>query len=496
MRKPNLILREQLSAIRNVTIDDTILATTLLMVANYILSIFRDAALIAQMTTAVSLIAHMLIRGGLALIICSTLYIFRHRIHYRWKYFFLVATGTEVFIYSVYLFGNLAPGKALMIFATLLVAFGFHFRLAIVMLVALTLSYLFSEWMFVTGQWQFSSPSGIKNFILNPVTWLGQGFLVTGITITLMRMGAMQKKAIMDSMQELEEVNSKLKEEEAELTELGNNLEALVDEKTRELRSTNEEQLRTNQTLTDRNTAHLLQQEELDKVMREYEEKQASLMESGKLAAIGMLTAGMAHEINNPLNFIMGATHLLETETIGSPQREAYTASVARIRENVTKTSQLIAGLNQFNRRTDRMDEQCDLSAIARNVLFIINPEGLGKGIIFSTRFPDATVRITGNSGKLHQAILHLFEQALRDAAPDSTIEISLKQADNEIRLRITCALGNETEMSAAPTTGSRRLEALGVYIMNRILKEHRAVLVVGHSRAGKKKWEAVFRAD
>jgi len=376
---------------------------------------------------------------------------------------------------------------------TLLIAFAFQFRLAVAALIAMTLTYLFTDWMFITRQWEFSSPAGIERFILNPFTWVAQGFLVCGITLTLMRMGTMQKRVIMESLQELEEVNHKLREEENELRALRNNLEISVQEKTEQLQRANAELTTTYRTLTERNGAYTLAQEELEQILKEYEDKQASLMDSGKLAAIGMLTAGMAHEINNPLNFIMGATHLLEAETSSSPQQKAYGESIHRIREAVSRTSRLISGLNQFNRRTDRMDEVCDIADVAGNIIFIINPGDSETGIKFNTHFPEEHSRITGNSGKLHQAMLHLFEQAIRDRKPGSAVDLKLAKSESQIRLTISCELADSQDPTHAKPSGIRRLEALGAYITNRILKEHRAELLVSQSDNGRKTWETVF---
>lgn len=340
MSKQRLTLEDRMSILRNQSIDMTILATTFLSGINYTITLIRDWGFIISAPSAMNLFTILILRGGLALLLCTLLYLYRHRIPCQWKYLLMAMAGIQVFLFSVYTFGTVAPAKALLIFSTVLIAIAFRFHHAIVTLIILISIYLGYVWGFSSGLLKFQSAegAGIREFILNPYTWISHGFLVTGITITLMQMGTSQRKALTDSLKELETTNRKLEEEEKELMQLRDDLEERVKEKTQTLEETNRQLLVANKALTDRNLAHQLQQSELQQVLEEYHEKQSTLLESGKLAAVGLLTVGMAHEINNPLNFIQGAAYLLEQETAAASRVTGYAASISRIRSAVNQT--------------------------------------------------------------------------------------------------------------------------------------------------------------
>ncbi len=486
------ILDEQLDSTRNLTIDKILLAVTLLTMGNYILNLLRDAELIRTFTTPLSLTLHLLLRGGLGFILCLIAYAMRHRISYQVKYLMCAVACVQVFLFAISYFGILAPAKVMMIFAPVVVAMAFELRFAIYILILMVVAYLATEWLFMSGQLTFGNPAGISAFILNPATWLAQGILFTGLTIGLLFMGRSQKTSLTDALTALEQANQQLESEEQALKTLRDNLEQLVKDQTLALEEKNRQLMVTNRTLKDRNLAHQLQQSELQHVLEEYREKQSTLLESGKFAAIGLLTAGMAHEVNNPLNFINGASHLIEMETKHTGDPEAFSHSLARIREAVSRTHQLVKGLNQFGRKTDRQDETCDLTGITRNVMSIMNISN-SAGLTMDTAFPETPLTITGNAGKLHQAFLNLFQQVIQEMGGSGVLRIKGSSDDREVRLLLSRGIGKEQEPVAGEIQRVSRKDSLRMYIIHRIIREHRGTLMVTIGDDGWKYWEVRF---
>lgn len=494
MSTQHLTLEERDIILRNQSIDLSIIGIAAVTGIHFVLTIFRDWEMIKATTTTTNLISFLIMRGGIAMLLCVLLTLYRHRIPYRWKYLLMAMAGIQVFIFSVYSFGPLAPSKSMLIFSTILIAIGFRFFHAIVTLILLISIYLGAVWAFSTGLLEFQSPqhSGVREFILNPYTWAGQGLMVTGITIALIQMGANQRKALSDGLNELEETNRKLEEEEKELVSLRDQLEQLVEQKTRTLEKTKQELMVANKGLSDRNLAHQLQHSELQQVLEEYHIKQSTLLDSGKLAAVGLLTAGMAHEINNPLNFIQGAAYLLEQEIANTTQAAGYAASISRVRTAVNQTHELVKGLNQFGRKTDRYDEPCDLVRITKTVLSIVHTRS-ADGSQFETNFDEPSIIMKGNTGKLHQVLLNLFQHALDDMKGQGWMRITAGRSEREINLIIEGHPGNGgTDTTPFIQTGSRKM-SLRMYIIHRIIREHGGTLMVTPEADGKKYWKVRF---
>ena len=95
---------------------------------------------------------------------------------------------------------------------------------------------------------------------------------------------------------------------ENELENHKKNLQDLVHEKTKDLDEAIKKLSITNNELHEKNELINKQNYDLYKVLLELKETNARLQQSDKMASIGVLTAGIAHDINNPLNYILGGT--------------------------------------------------------------------------------------------------------------------------------------------------------------------------------------------
>ena len=99
---------------------------------------------------------------------------------------------------------------------------------------------------------------------------------------------------------------TKIKEYENELTQHRDHLEEIVKERTQQI-------IHLNKMLQESNDELLVKTEELEQTIRMLEEAQRQLVHQEKMASLGMLTAGIAHEINNPINFISGSQQAIES---------------------------------------------------------------------------------------------------------------------------------------------------------------------------------------
>jgi two-component system NtrC family sensor kinase len=155
----------------------------------------------------------------------------------------------------------------------------------------------------------------------------------------------------------------------------------------------------------------------LDQSRRSYENLQrlqTQLVQKEKLASLGQLVAGAAHEINNPLAAILGYSELLAAQT-----NEGEQATMAeKIGQQARRTRDLVADLLSFSQQNPSEKVLVDVSALAQRALQMHDAQIRGKNIRMDTDLPSTLPRIWGNTNQLLQTFLHLTENAI-DALGD-----------------------------------------------------------------------------
>ncbi len=221
---------------------------------------------------------------------------------------------------------------------------------------------------------------------------------------------------------------SSLKKKEQQLKEINANLEC----KQKELEEINNE-LYKNNIINQNNNI------ELSRALSQLKETQSQLVQTEKMASLGILTAGIAHEINNPLNFIMcshtGLTEFFENSSYKTDNHIKFLLD--SLKEGVERTSSIINGLNEFSRNTETTKEECNIHKIIDNCLTILQHTLKHRVIIEKQFYPDNII-ISGNSGKLHQVFLNILTNA--EQAIENKGNITIKTSITNKNITITIA--------------------------------------------------------
>lgn len=216
------------------------------------------------------------------------------------------------------------------------------------------------------------------------------------------------------------------------LAEYSNRLEHLVEERTSEIEAANEELKATNEEL-------YFQREELSLAIKKLNETQKQLTHSEKMASLGILSAGIAHEINNPLNFIRGGTTgieaLLEDENIENI--EEFGLLINAIKEGTDRASNIVTSLNHFSRQEKSKTEHCNLNEILDNCLLILHNK-IKNRIEVNCSYATPPVTIFGNEGQLHQAFLNILSNAVQAIENNGCINITSKQNSTHATITIS----------------------------------------------------------
>ncbi len=174
---------------------------------------------------------------------------------------------------------------------------------------------------------------------------------------------------------------------------------------------------------------------ELDDRMREVQQMQEQLVQSEKLAAVGKLAAGVAHEINNPLAGIMGFAELmLQSKELSAAQRE----DVRSILEQSRRCRRIVQNLLQFSRRTTEKTETVDLGALLEASLQLTKYDLVRSNIEIKKLIPEDLPAVRGDLAQLEQVCLNLISNARQamEGKKDGFLKISASSEAGRVVIR------------------------------------------------------------
>ncbi|GAB4295833.1 MAG: HAMP domain-containing sensor histidine kinase [Desulfuromonadia bacterium] len=157
------------------------------------------------------------------------------------------------------------------------------------------------------------------------------------------------------------------------------------------------------------------QLKELERINRELENARGETIRSEKLASIGILAAGMAHEIGTPLSTILGFAEMLQEDLSHDPGgREMLDKIVSEGR----RIDRLVRELLDFARPSPGEPEWIDVTGLIRDLMGMLDRQGALKRIEWSVEGEPSPSRLWGDRDQLTQVILNLVLNA-RDAMPE-----------------------------------------------------------------------------
>ncbi|MEP3299003.1 MAG: ATP-binding protein, partial [Pseudoruegeria sp.] len=165
---------------------------------------------------------------------------------------------------------------------------------------------------------------------------------------------------------------------------------------------------------------------------------QVDLVQAGKLSALGEMSAGISHELNQPLmaiqNFSDNAGLLLERG-----KTEVAANNVSRISDLARRMGRIIKNLRAFARQESEPMTNVDLSAVVEAALEVASSRLRQEGVLVNWVRPKNKITVRGGEVRLQQVVLNLVTNAT-DAMGESdvkNIDISMELIDNKVVLSV-----------------------------------------------------------
>jgi len=208
---------------------------------------------------------------------------------------------------------------------------------------------------------------------------------------------------------------------------------------------------------------------------------EAQLSQADKLSSIGLLAAGVAHEVNTPLAVISSYSQMLSKQVQGDPQKSALLEKITR---QSFRASEIVNNLLNFSRTSTTEFTGVDVNKIIHDTLALLEHQFKTSRVSVQDELCQHLPLINGNPGRLQQVFLNLFMNA-RDAMPSGgTLKISTANGDGVSVTVSDTGSGIAQEhinriydpfftTKTAPREGQNRGTGLGLSVTYGIIQEH-----------------------
>jgi signal transduction histidine kinase len=203
--------------------------------------------------------------------------------------------------------------------------------------------------------------------------------------------------------------------------------------------------------------------------------KDKQIMQAEKMAAIGELAAGIAHEIRNPLGIISGSAETVRKHE-NQKIREEMTGYIL---EESTRINKLISTFLDFARPKEPKLAKCDLGEVLEKTLLLLSPQAKTQGVEIRKEIPQGPFQASVDPDQMRQAFTNLGINALEAMPEGGILKINVSEnAQNRVSIRFIDT-GNGIPKEAQSKifdpffTTKEGGTGLGLSIAHRIVTQH-----------------------
>jgi two-component system, NtrC family, sensor kinase len=226
-------------------------------------------------------------------------------------------------------------------------------------------------------------------------------------------------------------------------------------------------------------------------------ELEQRLVQADKLSSIGLLAAGVAHEVNTPLAVISTYAQMLAKQVA---EDSAKSQILDKIAKQTFRASEIVNSLLNFSRTSTTSFGPVNLNKTIQETLSLLDHQLQKSGVVIRTDFAMEAPTIQGNAGKLQQVFLNLFLNA-RDAMPSGgRLEVRTWREGTRALVEVA-----DSGSGIAPehlqriydpfftTKAARKGTGLGLSVSYGIIQEHDGSIEVSNGPSGGARFHLAF---
>lgn len=221
------------------------------------------------------------------------------------------------------------------------------------------------------------------------------------------------------------------------------------------------------------------------------------LQHSERLAFVGELSAGIAHELNEPLGRILGFAQLVKKNGSLTGQQDS---DIDRIIKASLYTREIIKKLMIFSRQMPRQINQVDINTLVSNILYFIDIRYQSRGIKIVEKLDQHLPVIEADSVQISQVLVNLITNAIHAMSEGGKITIATKRKQDHVSLIVSdtgSGMSNEVKRKIFEpfftTKPVGQGTGLGLSVVQGIVEDHKGRILVSSMPGKGSKFEIVL---
>ncbi len=168
---------------------------------------------------------------------------------------------------------------------------------------------------------------------------------------------------------------------------------------------------------------------------RELKQMQAQLIRSEKLASLGEIVAGIAHELNNPLTGILVLSSLIQKRNDLDP---ALQEDLATVVHESKRCARIVKGLLDFSRVGTPQKSLADVNRIMESTLALIGTQSIFHDVVFEKRYDPGLPRAMVDANQIEQVFINILLNAAQAMTTGGRLTLETRGVGQELRISIT----------------------------------------------------------